>query len=89
MLNIALVAGSSRNNSQSGKVARFLRQLAVPEALHVHFDGAGGNIGAGKDNDGSPTNRLVAVDRGYDRITGMVVQSAIPVRVARAPVPVA
>lgn len=30
---------------------------------------------------GSPTNRLVAVDRGYDRITGMVVQSAIPVRV--------
>ena len=26
MLNIALVAGSSRSNSQSGKVARFLRQ---------------------------------------------------------------
>ncbi|WP_079202000.1 NADPH-dependent FMN reductase [Pseudomonas sp. CC6-YY-74] len=26
MLNIALVAGSGRNNSQSGKVARFLRQ---------------------------------------------------------------
>lgn len=31
---------------------------------------------------GSPTNRLVSVDRGYDRVTGMVVQSAIPVRVA-------
>lgn len=31
---------------------------------------------------GSPTNRLVSVDQGYDRITGMVVQSAIPVRVA-------
>jgi anaerobic selenocysteine-containing dehydrogenase len=30
---------------------------------------------------GSPTNRLVAVDKGHDRITGMVVQSALPVRV--------
>lgn len=29
MLNIALVAGSSRNNSQSGKVARALRQRLV------------------------------------------------------------
>jgi hypothetical protein len=39
-------------------LARFLRQLDLPEALHVHFNGAGGNIGAGKYNDGSPTNRL-------------------------------
>jgi hypothetical protein len=31
---------------------------------------------------GSPTNRLVSVDQGYDRVTGMVVQSAIPVRIA-------
>lgn len=31
---------------------------------------------------GAPTNRLVSVDRGYDRITGMVVQSAIPVRIS-------
>ncbi len=30
---------------------------------------------------GSPTNRLVANDRGYDPITGMAVQSAIPVRI--------
>lgn len=30
---------------------------------------------------GSPTNRLVSVDQGFDRVTGMVVQSAIPVRV--------
>ena len=34
-------------------LARFLRQLAVPAALHVHFTGAGGNIGAGKYNDGA------------------------------------
>ncbi len=30
---------------------------------------------------GSPTNRLVANDKGYDPITGMAVQSAIPVRI--------
>src|SRR5262249_26870894 len=44
-------------------VARFLRQLAVPGALHIHFDGAGGNIGAGKYNDGSPENRGILAAR--------------------------
>jgi hypothetical protein len=43
-------------------LARFQRDLAVP-ALHVHFNGAGGNIGAGKYNDGAPTNRLSLADR--------------------------
>ena len=47
-------------------VARFLRQMAVPSALHVHFNGAGGNIGAGKYNDGSPTNRLALAERLAD-----------------------
>ncbi len=47
-------------------VARFLRELAVPGALPVHFNGAGGNIGAGKYNDGSPTNRLVLAERLAD-----------------------
>ncbi len=47
-------------------IARFLRQLAVPSALHVHFNGAGGNIGAGKYNDGSPTNRLALAERLAD-----------------------
>jgi hypothetical protein len=47
-------------------LARFLRQLAVPSALHVHFNGAGGNIGAGKYNDGAPTNRLVLAERLAD-----------------------
>ncbi|MGB4074626.1 NADPH-dependent FMN reductase [Pseudomonas sp.] len=31
MLNIALVAGSSRSNSQSGKVARFLQQRLIQQ----------------------------------------------------------
>lgn len=44
-------------------VARFLRQLAIPAALHVHFNGAGGNIGAGKYNDGSPENRRFLAER--------------------------
>ena len=47
-------------------LARFLRQLAVPDALHVHFNGAGGNIAAGKYNDGSHENRLVLAQRLAD-----------------------
>jgi len=47
-------------------VARFLRQLAVPSALHVHFNGAGGNIGAGKYNDGSHENRRILAERLAD-----------------------
>lgn len=47
-------------------LARFLRQLAVPQALHIHFTGAGGNIGAGKYNDGSPENRLILAERLAD-----------------------
>ncbi len=47
-------------------VARFLRQLAVPAALHIHFNGAGGNVGAGKYNDGSPENRRILAERLAD-----------------------
>jgi hypothetical protein len=47
-------------------VARFLRQLAVPAALHIHFTGAGGNVGAGKYNDGSPENRRMLAERLAD-----------------------
>lgn len=38
-------------------IARFLRSQDVPAALHVHFTGAGGNIAAGKYNDGGHANR--------------------------------
>lgn len=47
-------------------IARFLRQLAVPDALHIHFNGAGGNITAGKYNDGSKENRLLLAERMAD-----------------------
>ncbi|WP_232834962.1 alpha/beta hydrolase [Pleomorphovibrio marinus] len=44
-------------------IARYMRQLTVPEALHIHFNGAGGNITAGKYNDGSRENRLALAKR--------------------------
>jgi hypothetical protein len=44
-------------------IARFLRQQQVPDALHIHFNGAGGNLGAGKYNDGSHANRWVLAQR--------------------------
>ena len=47
-------------------IARFIRQQSVPEALHVHFNGAGGNIGAGKYNDGLRKNRMVLAQRLAD-----------------------
>ena len=47
-------------------IARFCRQLAVPDALHVHFNGAGGNLGAGKYNDGSHENRGILAERLAD-----------------------
>jgi hypothetical protein len=47
-------------------IARFMRQLAVPQALHIHFDGAGGNVAAGKYNDGSKEMRLLLAQRLED-----------------------
>jgi hypothetical protein len=47
-------------------IARFYRQLAIPDALHVHFNGAGGNLGAGKYNDGSHENRGILAQRLAD-----------------------
>jgi hypothetical protein len=47
-------------------IARFFRQLAVPDALHIHFDGAGGNVAAGKYNDGSHEMRGILAERLAD-----------------------
>ena len=43
-------------------IARGMREKAT-ETLQVHFNGAGGNIGAGKWNDGSPPYRRILADR--------------------------
>lgn len=50
-------------------IARFIRGQAVPEALHIHFNGAGGNIGAGKYNDGAKPNRVVLATKLADGMT--------------------
>lgn len=47
-------------------IARFIRGQDVPDALHVHFNGAGGNIGAGKYNDGAKENRMRLAERLAD-----------------------
>ncbi len=44
-------------------LARENRKSAVPQAAHIHFNGASGNVTAGKYNDGSPENRLLLAGR--------------------------
>jgi len=44
-------------------MARAMREAALPNVPHIHFDGAGGNVTAGKYNDGSPENRPVLAQR--------------------------
>jgi len=44
-------------------MARAMREAALPGVPHIHFDGAGGNVTAGKYNDGSPENRPVLARR--------------------------
>jgi hypothetical protein len=44
-------------------IARFIRAQDLNMALHVHFNGAGGNIAAGKYNDSSQPNRMILATR--------------------------
>lgn len=44
-------------------LARGLHEKQTPGVLHVHFNGAGGNIGAGKFNNGDPENRPLLAQR--------------------------
>lgn len=44
-------------------MARALREAALPETVHIHFNGASGNVTAGKYNDGSPEMRPVLAQR--------------------------
>jgi hypothetical protein len=44
-------------------MARALREVAMPGIPLVHFNGAGGNVTAGKYNDGAPENRLLLAQR--------------------------
>ena len=47
-------------------LARGLREATLPDVLHVHFNGAGGNVAAGKYNDGTPPRRFELANRLAD-----------------------
>jgi hypothetical protein len=47
-------------------MARTLREAELPGVAHVHFNGASGNVAAGKYNDGSPEMRPVLARRLAD-----------------------
>jgi hypothetical protein len=63
-------------------IARFIRGQDVNGALHVHFNGAGGNITAGKYNDGNQANRMILATRLAD---GMRIAFETSVRKAIQP----
>ncbi|HEX4132529.1 MAG TPA: prenyltransferase/squalene oxidase repeat-containing protein [Pirellulales bacterium] len=44
-------------------LARALREKELPDVVHVHFNGASGNVTAGKYNDGAPENRTALAER--------------------------
>lgn len=46
--------------------ARALRETELPGVAHIHFNGAGGNVAAGKYNDGSPEMRPILARRLAD-----------------------
>lgn len=50
-------------------LAREKRQGELPEVHQVYFNGAGGNITAGKYNDGDPSNRAVLRDRMHSAMS--------------------
>ncbi len=47
-------------------MARAAREDAIPGMAHIHFNGAGGNVAAGKYNDGSHENRPILAGRLAD-----------------------
>lgn len=44
-------------------MARAAREQALPGVAHIHFNGAGGNVAAGKYNDGAPEKRPLLAER--------------------------
>lgn len=55
--------GQGKVNWDFVGTARGFREQALPGVPHIHFNGAGGNVAAGKYNDGSPDNRPVLAGR--------------------------
>jgi hypothetical protein len=62
--------GDGRASSDFCGLARKRRQGEEPGCTHIYFNGCGGNIGAGKYNDGSREMRPILAKRIYDGIVG-------------------
>ncbi len=62
--------GDGRVSADFCGLARRRRQEEEPHTTHLYFNGCGGNIGAGKYNDGSKEMRPVLVDRIHRAIVG-------------------
>ncbi len=60
--------GDGRVSSDFCGLARKQRQQTEPQCTHLYFNGCGGNIGAGKYNDGSKQMRAVLTARMLDGI---------------------
>lgn len=60
--------GDGRVSADFCGLARRQRQEDEPDCMHLYFNGCGGNIGAGKYNDGSKEMRPVLTGRIYDAI---------------------
>ncbi|MEZ6129824.1 MAG: hypothetical protein R3C59_14165 [Planctomycetaceae bacterium] len=62
--------GDGRVSADFCGLARKQRQQQEPDCVHLYFNGCGGNIGAGKYNDGSKEMRPVLAQRILDGIVG-------------------
>jgi hypothetical protein len=74
--------GKGHVSSDFCGLARKRRQKDEPGCARLYFNGAGGNIGAGKYNDGSPEARVQLTQRIYDGIVASE-RSLQPALIAR------
>lgn len=61
--------GDGRVSADFCGLARRRMQKQEPDCLHIYFNGCGGNIGAGKYNNGSKEARFELTQRMFDGIT--------------------
>ena len=61
--------GDGRVSADFCGLARRRMQKQEPDCLHIYFNGCGGNIGAGKYNNGSKEARIELTQRMFDGIT--------------------
>ena len=61
--------GDGRVSADFCGLARRRMQKQEPDCLHLYFNGCGGNIGAGKYNNGSKEARIQLTQRMFDGIT--------------------